>query len=85
MSKCLCVPAPIPHSTTTDDNDAQVPPQIIVSDSDDDDSDDDNSIAPSHQEGEIHATDRDPFGDDSHLTDRDLGPVEQNNEEHVSP
>ena len=39
---------------------------MIVSDLDDDDPNDDDLIASSHQEGEIHATDGDVFGDDSH-------------------
>jgi len=41
---------------------------MVVSDLDDDDDSDDESLAPSHQEGELHETDGDPgddFGGDS--------------------
>ena len=80
-----CAPAPNSHPTTTDDDDAQVPPLVIVSDLDDADFNDNDSIAPSYQEGEIHATDGDLFVGDSHLTDGDLANEEQNNVEYVSP
>ena len=56
----LPVPTSPPNDTDNDNDDDghdQPPPLMVVSDSDDDDSDDESvgeSIAPSHQEGEIH-------------------------------
>ena len=43
---------------------------MVVSDSDDDDSDDDSaceSVAPSHQEGEIHPSGEDPNVEEEHV------------------
>ena len=63
---------------------------MVVSNSDDDDSDDE-SLAPSHQEGEIHATDGDPGGDfvgdpnDVFDPGDNFGMDEHDTVEHVSP
>ena len=69
-----------PPEPPHDDDDQHIPPLSIVSDSDDDDSDNDesntDSIAPSHQEGEVS----DPG--DSFDPGGNVGVDEQ---EHVSP
>ena len=77
--------APTPHPTKTDYNDVQVPSPMVVSDLDDEESNDEDSLASSHQVGEIHATDGDPFGDDNYPEDRYLGNEDQNNEGNVNP
>ena len=89
-SKRLRVPAPMsppePFTDNTDD-----PPPMVVSDSGDDNSDD-GSSAPSHQEGEFHASDGDLGGNTGGDFANEFNPGgngdnddEHDTVEHISP